>query len=144
MGGTWVQSLGWEDPLEKEMAPHSSILAWRIPRTEEPRGLQSPGSQRVGHDCATSLHFLDFKILKQRLQTQTPVESGMESKRLQLAGMRNQKEPPSRQPLLSPRPLWPWEWGCRGPQRWLQAVASTGHWDSHRITDILLAFLLRL
>jgi len=49
--------LGWEDPLEKEMATHSSILAWRIPCTEEPGGLQSMGSQRVGHDWATSLHF---------------------------------------------------------------------------------------
>ena len=47
---TWVQSLGWEDPLEKEMATHSSILAWRIPWTEEPGGLQSMGSQRVRHD----------------------------------------------------------------------------------------------
>ena len=46
----WVQSLGWEDPLEKEMATHSSILAWRIPWTEEPGGLQSTGSQRVRHD----------------------------------------------------------------------------------------------
>ena len=47
---TWVRSLGREDPLEKEMATHSSILAWRIPWTEEPGGLQSTGSQRVGHD----------------------------------------------------------------------------------------------
>ena len=47
---TWVRSLGREDPLEKEMATHSSILAWRIPRMEEPGGLQSMGSQRVGHD----------------------------------------------------------------------------------------------
>ena len=45
-----VQSLGWEDPLEKEMAPHSSILAWRIPWIEEPGRLQSMGSLRVGHD----------------------------------------------------------------------------------------------
>ena len=45
-----VQSLGWEDPLEKEMATHSSIPAWRIPWTEEPGGLQSMRSQRVGHD----------------------------------------------------------------------------------------------
>ena len=45
-----VQLLGWEDPLEKEMATHKSILAWRIPRTEESGGLQSMGSQRVGHD----------------------------------------------------------------------------------------------
>ena len=50
MRETWVRSLGREDPLEKEMATHSSILAWRIPWTEEPGGLQSAGSQRVGHD----------------------------------------------------------------------------------------------
>ena len=47
---TQVRSLGWEDPLEKEMATPSSTLAWRIPWTEEPSGLQSTGSQRVGHD----------------------------------------------------------------------------------------------
>ena len=46
---TQVRSLGWEDPVEKEMATHSSILAWRIPWTEDPGGLQSMGSQRVGH-----------------------------------------------------------------------------------------------
>ena len=50
MRETWAQSLGREDPLEKEMAAHSCILAWRIPWTEEPDGLQSMGSQRVGHD----------------------------------------------------------------------------------------------
>ena len=49
----WVQSLGWEDPLEKEMATHSCILAWETPWTEEPGGLQSMGSQRVRHDLAT-------------------------------------------------------------------------------------------
>ena len=47
---TWVQSLGQEDPLEKEMATHSSTLAWKIPWMEEPGGLQSMGSQRVGHE----------------------------------------------------------------------------------------------
>ena len=47
---TWVRSLGWEDSLEKEMATHSSTLAWRIPGTEKPSRLQSTGSQRVGHD----------------------------------------------------------------------------------------------
>ena len=46
MQETWVQSLGWKDPLEKEMATHSSILAWEIPWTEEPGGLQSVGSQK--------------------------------------------------------------------------------------------------
>ena len=47
---TWVRSLGWEEPLEKEIATHSNILAWKLPWTEEPGGLQSMGSQRVGHD----------------------------------------------------------------------------------------------
>ena len=49
MWETQVQSLGWEDPLEKEMATHSSTLAWKIPWTEEHGRLQSMGSQRVGH-----------------------------------------------------------------------------------------------
>ena len=55
MQETWVQSLGGEDPLEEGMATHSSILAWRIPWTEEPGGLQSMGSQRVG-DTHTDTH----------------------------------------------------------------------------------------
>ena len=50
MQETWIQSLGQEDPLEEGMATDSSILAWKIPWTEEPGGLQSMGSQRVGHD----------------------------------------------------------------------------------------------
>ena len=50
MWETWIQSLGLEDPLEKEMATHSSTLAWKIPWTEEPGRLQSIGSQRVRHD----------------------------------------------------------------------------------------------
>ena len=50
MRETRVRALGWKDPLEKEMATHSSILAWRIPWTEELDGLQSMGSQRIGHD----------------------------------------------------------------------------------------------
>ena len=50
MQETQVRSLDWEDPLEKVMATHSSILTWRIPKTEEPNGLQSMGSQKVGHD----------------------------------------------------------------------------------------------
>ena len=61
MRETWVQSLGREDPLEEETATHSSTLAWRIPWTEEPGGLQSLGSRRVGHDQATgTLTFIDL------------------------------------------------------------------------------------
>ena len=67
---TWVQSLGREDPLEKEMATHSSTLAWKIPWTEEPSRLQSMGSQRVGvakseghreSDTTEQLHFTSKK-----------------------------------------------------------------------------------
>ena len=54
MQETWVQSLGWEDPLEKGMATHSSTLAWRIPQTEEPGGPQSLGLQRVRHSYKTN------------------------------------------------------------------------------------------
>ena len=55
MQETWVQSLGWEDSLEKEMATHSNTLAWKIQWTEEPGRLQSMGSQKVGHNWVTSL-----------------------------------------------------------------------------------------
>ena len=60
MQETQVQSLGLEDPLEKEMATHSSTLAWRILWTEEPGGLQSMGSKRVGHDCVTNFSLSYF------------------------------------------------------------------------------------
>ena len=55
MRETQVRPLGWEDPLEEEMATLSSVLAWKIPWTEEPGGLPSVGSQRVGHDRTTNL-----------------------------------------------------------------------------------------
>ena len=73
IGETWVRSLGQEDPLEKRMAIHSSVLAWRIPWTEEPRGLQSTGPQRVGHDWATNvtlplqaLYWAGYRFLMKR------------------------------------------------------------------------------
>ena len=56
MPKTWVQSLDWEDPLEEDMATHSSILAWRIPWTEDPGGLQSMVLQRLGHDLSDSTY----------------------------------------------------------------------------------------
>ena len=56
MRETWVQLLGWKNPLEKGMATHSSILAWKTPWTEEPGRLQSMRSQRVRHDCATNTY----------------------------------------------------------------------------------------
>ena len=70
MRETWVQSLGQEDLLEKEMATHSSTLAWRIPWIEEPDRLQSMGSQRVRRDWATER--LHFSLLKKKSQTEQP------------------------------------------------------------------------
>ena len=58
MQETWVRSLGLEDPLKKEMAIHFSILAWKMSWAQEPGGLQSMGSQRVCHDCATNTYLL--------------------------------------------------------------------------------------
>ena len=63
MQETWVWSLGQEDPMEKEMATHSSILAWEIPCTEEPGGLQSTGSQRVRQDLVTKQQQTTTKLL---------------------------------------------------------------------------------
>ena len=60
MQETWAQSLGQEDPLEKEVATHSSILAWEIPRTEEPGGLQSTGSQWLEHNWSTNTLTIHF------------------------------------------------------------------------------------
>ena len=66
---TQLQSLGWEDPLEKEMATHSSTLAWKIPWTEESCRLQSMGSQRVGHDGATSVSELILYVKERNLRS---------------------------------------------------------------------------
>ena len=70
MQETWVRSLGGEDPLETGMATHSCILAWRIPRTEEPGGLPSTGSPRLGHDrAAEQQQHLHFTRAKRRRAT---------------------------------------------------------------------------
>ena len=80
MRETWVQSLSQEDPLEKEMATHSSILAWRIPWTEEPGRLQSMGWQIVGHDWATNTslqtpYFFPLQCLTLPFTPQVPYNS---------------------------------------------------------------------
>ena len=84
MRETWVQSLGWEDLLEKEMATHSSILAWKIPWTEEPGRLQSMGSQRVGHNWATSLSLLDSMEIKLAILKESNPEYSLERRMLKL------------------------------------------------------------
>ena len=72
MQETWVWSLGREDPLEKEMAIHSSILAWEIPWTEEPGGLQSTGSQRIRHDWVINIFFLPITLTPMPRISHTP------------------------------------------------------------------------
>ena len=79
MRETQVRSLGWEDPLEKEMATHSSILAWRIPWMEEPGRLQSMGSQRVGHNWATSLQKLQ-SIGRTDAEVEAPIPWPLDAK----------------------------------------------------------------
>ena len=68
MRETRVRALGWEDPLEKEMAIHSGTVAWKIPWMQEPRGLQSMGSLRVGHDWVTSLSVFTFMHWRRKWQ----------------------------------------------------------------------------
>ena len=65
MQETQVPSLGWEDPQKKEMVTHSNTVAWRIPWSEEPGGLQSMGSQRVGHDKATNTFTSGSKLFNE-------------------------------------------------------------------------------
>ena len=77
MQETWVQSLGWEDPLEKGMATHSSIFTWWISRVEKRGRLQSMGLQTLGHDWVTNTYLLKAKIL-----VQTPYHSNEEQARL--------------------------------------------------------------
>ena len=73
MQETWVRSLGGEEPLEEGMATHSSILAWRIPCTEEPGGLQSIGSQRVGHNWASNSFFIDSFLRFKQVKWLSPI-----------------------------------------------------------------------
>ena len=63
MQEAWVQSLGWEDPLQKGMGTHSNILAWRIPCTEEPGGIKSTESQRDRHDCVSNTFTVCIALL---------------------------------------------------------------------------------
>ena len=81
-----VQSLGRENPLEEEMATHSSILAWKIPQTEEPGGLQSTRLQRVGHGSAL-MHSHIISILQAKADKQAPFPGAGESLRLETGAM---------------------------------------------------------
>ena len=102
MQETWVQSLSQEDPLEKEMATHSSILAWRIPWTEEPGELQSTGSQRVGHDLETNQRQLLLWVFTQTDST-VPKDICLEWKTWGVAKVSD----PHHARALSPTCAWP-------------------------------------
>ena len=86
MQESWVQSLGREDPLEKGMAAHSSVLVWRFPWVEEPGGLQSMGWQKVGHDSASNffhyllealIRFSHFVLLKRATVLNMPAHASL-------------------------------------------------------------------
>ena len=77
MRETWVRALGWEDPQEKEMAIHSSTVAWKISWTEEPGTLQSMGSQRVRDDWATELNWTMRETQVRSLSQEDPLEKEM-------------------------------------------------------------------
>ena len=80
---TQVGTLGWEDPLEKEMVTHSRFLAWGIPRTEEPGGLQSSGSQRVGHNLVTKQqqqHDGSYTLMRKKKKNQINQNLGKKRK----------------------------------------------------------------
>ena len=82
MRETQILSLGWEDPLEKEMATHSSTLAWKIPWTEESGRLESMGSQRVGHDWTTLLHHMPWTLFQTRVFETCVLVSDLDLKQL--------------------------------------------------------------
>ena len=94
---TWVRSLGWEGPLENEMATYSSTLAWKIPWTEEPGRLQSMGSQRVGHDWATSCSLSLFPLTEpmsgSRVDLQPSAEIALEPTQLSCRGRADNEWP---------------------------------------------------
>ena len=99
---TWVRSLGQEDPLEEGMTTHSSVLAWRIPWTEEPDGLQSTGSHRVGHDLLThtpSLAHTAFLLLEQLVNSRAQQRRPSNSQK-QIHRYNKKKKIASREPLL--------------------------------------------
>ena len=109
---TRVQSLGREDPLEKEMATHSSILAWIIPWTEKPGGLQSMASQRVGHDRGSSLSFfLSFKGKHSDLEGEETACREQVREKVVRAGLPTSP----RAPLGSPRAF---QISCPSPRTW--------------------------
>ena len=121
MRETQVQSLGREDPLEKEMATHSSTLAWKIPWTENPGRLQSMRSQRVGHDWVTSLFFpfplYLFSFYEQYSYEYSPVCSLVVVYRVSLG---NSSLGPARESFCCCRHLMAWL-GLLGPW-WLHLV----------------------
>ena len=109
MQETWLWSLCWKDPLEKDMATYFSILAWRIPWREVPDGLQSMGSQRVGHDWVTNtfiftIHFRSF-ISPHRVRVISSTESNLYFRKTR--GELPRRRSWTRRTLSSPQSIFP-------------------------------------
>ena len=137
---TQIRFLGQEDPLEKEMATHSSTLAWRIPWTEEPGGLQSVGSQRVGHELETKQQQQWRSSRWKQCWFTTKPEQGWESSRPKSSCVPLSK---SRAPDLwdSVLPCFQWEAGLGDPARWQSCPEhplSYGLWPRASLGSLLL------
>ena len=119
----WVGSLGWEDPLEKGMAPHSSILAWRTPWTEEPGGLQSMGSQRAGRDRETKQQTGTANAPRPpslRMLALDPGKGGAEGEPVELIREHSQGPVPHSCPPHLCELVWNVVWcmsGCKGARK---------------------------
>ena len=123
-----VPSLGWKDPLEKEMATHSRILAWRIPWTKEPGGLQSIGPQRVRHDWATNTFTITSHSLKYSVCTMGTCQGTQAGPR----GCRSQSPCPS--PSRSGSQPWPyWHFGPNNSLLWGVVKCSASLISSHKL-----------
>ena len=116
MWETRVWALGWEDPLDKEMATHSSTIAWKIPWTEEPGRIQSMGSQKVGHDWATSLSYTHTCNLKY-------YEAHLNYSKLHTILMDNGRNQRGTKERLDEANFGRW-WGTGKPGHWSPWVAA--------------------
>ena len=138
MRETRIWSLGWEDPLVKEVATHSSTLAWRIPWMEEPGRLQSTGSQRVGHDWVTSLSLSLYKLYHDKLLLWLNEFSKMATAiYLVSQALQNPCHTPSKDRLYFP---FPWNWlglcGCLKEQNAAEMALCDFFFFSEKIEGV--------
>ena len=127
MQETQIRSLGWEDPLEKTMATHSSILAWRIPWIEKPGGLQCMGLQRVGHDWATNIHTHTLPHPVAQASADLPTIDARPASSSPLA--------PSQARFISPWLMWKSSLSYLPVAAWLSPDCP----DTHKVSYFLIA-----